>query len=390
MKGTAYPAPENDKPLRVLLIISNLMYGGAETQVIALSRGLASRGHAVLVHTLRSDNPRAGDLAGSGVHIIAARKRWKFDPALILAIRDAVAKFRPDVIHGFLPEGNLYARLAGVCTGVPTLNSERNDNYTLPWKYQAALRITRGMVAGVVANSHSGARFARKLFGLSEDRVHVVWNGLDVAALRNERHSSRLDIRKEFFQSRPVKVACLVGMVRPQKDYVLALHVAQALHRIDPQWRTLLVGECLPQTRDYSEHVRSVSRELGLDDVIAFAGLRSDAVELIRQSTVLFSTSLFEGCPNVVLEAMAVGTPAVSTEYSDIRLILPNAWQVVTERDPVDLAHAIIRADREREEVSRLQRKWIDANGTVTTAVNHLETVYRHYANLSSASAQPN
>jgi glycosyltransferase involved in cell wall biosynthesis len=373
-----YPG-STKRPMRVLLIINNLIYGGAETQVIALSRGLAARGHEVMIHTLRPDNPRAQDLSGSGVQVVTARKRWKFDPSLVFTIREAIAAFKPDIIHGFLPEGNLYARLAGIRTGVPTLNSERNDNYRLPWKYHAALKLTRAMAVGVVANSHSGARFARKQFGFAPDRVHVVWNGLDVAALDNAG-ASPVDPHTHFFNSKDVKVATLVGMVRPQKDYLLALRVAQALYKTDPKWRVLLVGDCLPHTKDYNDSVRRAWRELDLKDIVVFAGLRKDAVDIVRRSSVLFSTSLYEGCPNVILEAMAVGTPAVSTEYSDIRLILPNPWQVIPHRNAQALAEAIVRADRERSDVSTRQRAWIDTNATLSMAVARLEDVYRRYA----------
>jgi glycosyltransferase involved in cell wall biosynthesis len=336
-----------------------------------------------MIHTLGPDNPRSRELDGSQVQVVAGQKHWKFDPTLVAAIRHAVATFQPDIIHGFLPEGNLYARLAALRTGVPALNSERNDNYQLPLRYHAALRLTRGMVAGVVANSYSGSRFAQKLLGVPEERVHVIWNGIDLAALDQRLRTATIDPRMHFFKSAEVKVAALVGMVRPQKDYVLALQVAAALHRFDPQWRVLLVGDSLPQTRHYADHVKELSRNLGLEDVVVFAGLRADAVQIIRRSSVLFSTSLFEGCPNVVLEAMAAGTPAVSTEYSDIRMILPRDWQVVTGRSAADLAQAIIRADHERDEISRLQRRWIEANGTLTAAVDRLEQVYRRYANAS-------
>ncbi len=48
--------------MRVLFVINSLVYGGAETQVIALSRALAERGHEVFIHTLSDDNPRHAEL----------------------------------------------------------------------------------------------------------------------------------------------------------------------------------------------------------------------------------------------------------------------------------------------------------------------------------------
>jgi glycosyltransferase involved in cell wall biosynthesis len=368
------------EPLRILFVINSLMYGGAETQVIALSRELASRGHAVMIHTLRPTNPRAKDLDATTVQVVAGTKRWKFDPGLLLEIRRVISQFKPDIVHGFLPEGNLYARLAGSISGVPTLNSERNDNYTLSWKYNVVMALTHRMIDGVVANSYAGGEFAKRAFRMPADRVHVVWNGVDEASIEAKRRESGADPKGFFPGARDVKVACLVGMIKPQKDYVLSLRVARALHDLDPSWRVLLVGGQLPHMPEYFEHVQTTWRELGLEQVAAFAGERGDAVELVRRSSVLFSTSLHEGCPNVVLEAMAVGTPAVSTQYSDIRRILPCDWQVVASREPEDLARAILRADAQRDEVVSAQRTWIDANATLAAAGDRLEAVYRQYA----------
>ena len=368
------------RPLRVLLVINSLIYGGAETQVIALSRELASRGHEVTIHTLRANNPRAKDLDESGVRIVVGSKRWKFDPTLLLEIRRAIARFKPDVVHGFLPEGNLYARLAGAISGVPTLNSERNDNYTLSWKYNVMTRLTHRLIDGVVANSYAGGEFARRAFQVPAERVHVVWNGVDEAGIEARRAAFDVEPRSFFPAAADMRVASLVGMIKPQKDYELALRVGCALRDLDPRWRVLLVGACLPHTRGYFDRVQAAWQSLDLHGTVAFAGERPDAVEIVRRSDVLFSTSRFEGCPNVVLEAMTVGTPAVSTQYSDIRMILPYEWQVVASRDPRELALAILRADAERGQVVPAQRAWIDANATLSAAGDRLEAVYRRYA----------
>jgi glycosyltransferase involved in cell wall biosynthesis len=175
------------------------------------------------------------------------------------------------------------------------------------------------------------------------------------------------------------KVACLIGMFRPEKDHGLALRVAQVLTQTDPRWRVLFVGDSLPHTDFYKEQIIQMRRELNLEDVVALSGVRADVLDIARSSNVVFSTSKHEGFPNVVIEAMAVGTPVVSTEYSDIRLILPNEWQVVKSRDPHELAGAIIRSDRERHNISQQQSEWVHANATLGAQVDRLEAVYRKY-----------
>ncbi len=365
--------------MRIVFVINCLIHGGAETQVIALSRELAARGHSVVVHTLWPDNPRANELDGSEVKFIAGSKSRRFDPALVLQIRRAISEFNADIVHGFLLEGNLYARLATVSTAIPVLNSERGANYRIPFRHQLALILTRHIASGLIANSHAGARFGQRLLRLPAHKVDVVWNGIEI---RDDMQQSKAghNLLDEFFPPQPDrKVACLVGMFRPEKNHGLALRVAQALTHRDPSWRVLFVGESLPHTHSYKDDVVRMRRELGLEQVVALAGLRPDVLDIAGASNVVFSTSLHEGFPNVVIEAMAVGTPVVSTNYSDIQMILPNDWQVVKSRNPIELADAIVRADAESHRISQQQNAWLRANATLASQVDRLEAVYRKY-----------
>jgi len=364
--------------VRIVFVINSLIYGGAETQVMALSRQLAAQGHAVAIYTLRRENPRAPELDGSGVDIVADCKAWKFDVALLARLRRFFHAFRADIVHGFLFDGNLYATLAAAGTGIPALMSERTDNYVLPLRQRLGLELTRHLAAGLVANSHAGARFTQPILGMPDADVHVVWNGIDTDD--ESAHENGNPAAMEFFGSADVKVACMVAQMRPEKDQCFALRVARALVGKSPAWRVLLVGDCLPQTRAYKETVLRLYDELALGSSVVFAGLRRDVKKIIRGSNVLFCTSQREGFPNVVLEAMSVGTPVVSTDYSDIRLILPTPWQVVANRAPEDVAEAIIRADAERQALAVRQREWLEQHGTIAMAARRLDDVYSCYA----------
>jgi glycosyltransferase involved in cell wall biosynthesis len=359
-------------------VINSLIWGGAETQVIALSRELASRGHQLAIYALRANNPREAELRGTGVRLVADQVRWKCDFRVIGRLRRFIRDFRADIVHGFLWDGNFYATVAAAGTGVPALVSERNDNYRLPLPHRVAVRATRRLARGLVANTFAGASFAQRLFDLPTDNVHVVWNGIALQA--NDCLPDRTsDGMGEFFGTDSVKTACVAAMMRPEKDLRLALLVAKALTEKDSRWRVLFVGDALPQTQGYKSSIMRLYDHLELGATVTFAGLRQDVRRLIQQSDVMLSTARHEGFPNVVLEAMAVGTPVVSTDYSDIRRILPQSWQVVGSRDPDDLADAIIRADRERHHISSSQRRWLESNATIAMAGRRLESVYQRY-----------
>jgi glycosyltransferase involved in cell wall biosynthesis len=376
--------------MRVLFVISDLGYHGAQKQVAELARELVRGGHAAAIYTLNAEAPRARDLADSGVEVTVDQKRMRLDPAVLARLRRRIRAWRADIVHGFLFDGDIYARIAAAGTGAVVLNSERSDNYEISRLQKVAHWLTKGLVDGVVANSRSGAAFAQKLYGYRPERMHVVWNGLRIDDFERKAASDR-NYREEFFGKDPVRIACMIGHIKPAKDYPLALETAAALLAMAPDWRVLFLGDSLggsgayqagrdSDTGDYKRRVMAKYRSLGLaPGKVRFAGARSDAPAILAQCDVQLMTSRWEGFPNVVLEGMVLGVPVVSTDYSDIRHILPRAQQVVASRAPDALARAVVEACLDRDAIAAEQKRWVRAHASIETATRELERVYASY-----------
>src|SRR6185503_5692229 len=192
--------------MRVLFIISDLGFHGAQKQVVELSKGLEARGHAVAIYTLNEDAGRAVELEGTAVQVVVDQKRRKLDAAVLRRLNRFIRAFRADIVHGFLFDGDIYARIAAIGTGAVVLNSERSANYTISRTQLWAHRLTHYLVDGVVANSHEGARFAEKLYGYDPKHMHVVWNGMRIEEFAKKGESGK-DYRTEFFGAGDYKIA---------------------------------------------------------------------------------------------------------------------------------------------------------------------------------------
>jgi glycosyltransferase involved in cell wall biosynthesis len=375
--------------MRILFVNSGLGVGGAERQVVLLSRELVRHGHAASIFTLNCDLARADELRGSGVNVIADQKRWRLDPYVLYRLRAHIRAWQPDVVHGFLYDGNLYSRLATAGMGVLVLGSERSDNYVLSSSQRLGYWLTRRLSQGVVANSHSGAAFAQRLHGLSAAQVHVVWNGIDLGEV-DARLARSTDAAGAIWPGDGLLRACMVGAIKPAKDYPLALRVMRQLVDRDARWRFVCVGDELHGAQSNERAaVVAESERLGLAPYVRFVGRRGDVLEIMHSSDALLITSTHEGFPNVVLEAMACGTPVASTQYSDVSRILPRPWQVVPSRDASALADALTRCVSERTDVVPAQRRWVESHATMAASAASLLRVYGQCLTTDGQAVEP-
>ena len=149
--------PCAERPVRVVLVISNLEYGGAQRQVVEIANELPRRGFTVHICCLSSYVPLASGLRTMSHQLHILPKRWKFDISLVPRLAAFLRRVRADVVHGFLFDANIAVRLAGFLARTPlVIDSERNTNYRLKRRQLVAYAMTKRLRHLCVANSHAG------------------------------------------------------------------------------------------------------------------------------------------------------------------------------------------------------------------------------------------
>jgi len=100
-------------------------------------------------------------------------------------------------------------------------------------------------------------------------------------------------------------------------------------------------------------------------------------------------TSKHGGFPLVALEAMASNTAVVSTDWGEVRRLLPLAGQVVASRDEAELAAAVLHCHERRNEIKAAQRRWAEQHGTAAAGAANLLAVYTKYLPAAGIRVEP-
>jgi glycosyltransferase involved in cell wall biosynthesis len=367
-----------------VLVISNLEFGGAQRQVIDLANSVDPASMDVHVCSLSSYVPLASGLHESERRLHIVEKRSKYDTTVPLRLAGLLRRLGADVVHAYLFDSEIAARVAGLLAGTPlVVGSERNTDYHLKRVQLAAYRVTRRLVDLVVANSRAGAEFNRRVLGQPASIYRVIHNGVDTDRFHVADGAA---IRQELGLTPGEPVVGMFGSFKEQKNHPLFFDAAGRVARTFPNARFLLVGDQLyggmHGSDAYHQRILSLVDTLDIRDRCLFVGNRNDVERLYPACDVTVLPSLFEGTPNVALESMACGVPVIATDVSDNATIIPDgrAGFVVPLGDAARLAARIeqVLGDRDlRTSLALAARTWVHDEFSTARLAQKTEAVYR-------------
>lgn len=314
---------------RILHVIPGLTGGGAELQLTTLATMQARRGHGVHIAVLRMDVP--AQLTESGVAVHQLHATSSFDPGMFWRLHGIVRKTRPEVVQTWLTLPDVVGGSVALANSTPWVLSERSEAAAYPpsWKHRARIQLARRCDA-IIANSERGASYWTS-HGVPANRITVIPNAVTVPPAQDVRPATLPDA----FAYRPLVV--FAGRLSAEKN-PLVLIDALALALAETNAVALLCGSG-PLEQEIIARIRSHA----MQDRIVLAGYRDDVPSLMRRAELCVAISLFEGNPNVVLEAMAVGCPLVVSDIpAYTRLLDHSTARIVPVSNAVATARAIV------------------------------------------------
>jgi len=182
--------------------------------------------------------------------------------------------------------------------------------------------VSKGVKADLVKN-----------FDIEEDKIEVIYNPCDLEKIRrlSKEEISQSEQKKIFHDH---KVVMNVGYLGPQKGQWHLIRAFKEVKKEIPDAKLVLMGK-----GEFESYLKDLTEGLGLDDDVIFLGYKHNPFKYLSRSDVFALSSLFEGCPNVVLEAMGCGSPIVSTDCnSGPREILAPTTDFREEAEGVEYA----------------------------------------------------
>jgi glycosyltransferase involved in cell wall biosynthesis len=328
--------------MRVALFLPNLGGGGAERVFALLAEGLAARGIDTEVVLVHAEGPHLAAVQAvvPVVDLHVGRTRHS-----LLPLARYLRRRRPDVLVTALDHANIVAvwarKLARVETavvithhlavaGLPTSSSSPKAKL---WSGLRA-RFYPWADAIVVVSRDTGVDLARAL-GVPRERVDVILNPVittDLVAL------GAVALEHPWFAAGQPPVLIGIGRLERQKDFPTLIRAYAHLRQQRPA-RLMILGEGTDR-----HELEALVRELGVTDDVALPGFVDNPYAYLARAAAFVLSSIYEGLPTVVIEALALGTPVVSTDCrTGPREILEDGQlgRLVPIRDSEALAAAI-------------------------------------------------
>lgn len=287
--------------MKIVFLLSSLSSGGAERTVAYLSSYLAKKGDDVTIlllqkevfYTLHPDvKVEKLNIKGSYKTILG---KYSNIAQRFIRTNNYLKKYKPDVVFCMLPNLAKFILKSHKKLGFKLITSERIN----PESSTEAARNLKISVFkesdGIVFQTIRAKDFYLEYIG---DKGVVIHN-----AVGNDRvyNIEPAKVRKE-------KISAM-GRLTSQKDYPLLINAFNNVLKKHPSYTLEIFG-----TGPDKDKLVSLTESLGIKDKVIFRGSCEDAIERIADSKVYVMSSLFEGMPNALMEAMAVGLPCVSTD----------------------------------------------------------------------------
>lgn len=337
---------------KIAHIITGLNNGGAEAVLYRLVTNDTHHKHVVV--SLMGMGKYGPMLEEKGIEVVCLNMpQGKLTLGGVLTLWKTLRKHKPNVVQTWMYHADFIGGLVAKFAGVKNIFWNIRHTDLVPGESSKATiliarlcaKISAFVPTKIVCCAERAAEVHAEL-GYKKDKMVVIGNGYELSHFRvNEALDA--ETRQTLGIEADMPLLGKVGRFNAQKDHKNLLQALAILKNKDVDFRALLIG---PSMDEHNAELMGWIEQNQLQDNLLLLSQRTDIPALMNAMDVhILSSSFGEAFPNVLAEAMACGTPCVTTDVGDAGLIVSDTGWVVPPRNAEDLADAIEQALLEKK-----------------------------------------
>ncbi|MBM2845528.1 MAG: hypothetical protein HW407_840 [Bacteroidetes bacterium] len=367
------------QPLNILQTCFSHSWGGLEIQALEVTKQLSNSGHAVCLACC-STSRLALEAEKNDLAILPLDVTGYVHPRIVWQLGRIIARHRIDIIHCQLSKdiATVVPALTLFRRRIPLLLSKRVGSYIS--KKDMFHRFTYNRVDRVLAISEVIHKNVLDTTPITPDRVLTLHDAIDTNVFSLQQ-ADRQKVRNELGLSNDIVLIGFVGRFSPGKGHEELLEAARIISQKDENVHFLIVGEASHGEQRYEQKIMSLSRSLGIEKTVTFAGFREDIPDVMAAFDIFAFPSHAESFGVVLIEAMAMERPVVSTNCDGVLDIVVDGETglYVQPRRADELAVALMQLIADpllRDQMGKAGRKRVEDLFDQRKQISTLEDIY--------------
>ncbi|MGM0501997.1 MAG: glycosyltransferase [Bacillota bacterium] len=361
---------------KILFLNSCVEWGGGEKWTFETALELDKRGFDVIVGSLKeSELYQQAEEHGLQTKVVPVRGSLSaLNPFKMWSFVQYLKEAEIDTMFLNLSQDLKFGAWAGHIAGLEQIIYRRGSAIPIKDRFYTKF-LLEDCVTDIIANSQATKEtvLTNTKEWLSEEKIEIIYNGLKIDEI--EEAEIKTDIREEFDIAAAETLIANVGRLSRQKGHCYLVETVKLLSQEYDDFKVLVVGK-----GELESEIKEQVKKSGVEDYIIFTGFRTDVYSIMKQIDFLLHTALWEGFGFVVAEAMAAGTPVVSTDVSNISEIMieGETGYLAESEHPSDIAQKTLRmiAAENKEEMGQRGREVVKNNFAFQDQVDRLIDLY--------------
>lgn len=366
---------------KILYLTTTSKIAGAEKMLYELVKRLDKSKYLPVVGTIKDDleGQLLEKLREEGVKTFCldVDKKWK--ALKVIKLLGIVWKEKPDILQTFLFFDNVLGSFTGkILRGPTVISGQRNANPHQSKTRNLVERLTLSLTDLVISNNQAGKDLLLKKYDLPGKKIKVIPNALEDEKISNKNKSKGKLLSKLSLPEKLKRkfIIGFVGSLTEQKGVINLLKAVSGISKKD--FVLIIIGE-----GERKDHLSEFVVHEGLGKNVFFTGYQPEAYRYMNLFDIFVLPSLWEGMPNVILEAMANGLPVVATEVGDNKELIADNNFLVKPGDPERLKRAILKlknmSEKEKNKIGKKNRMRVNEEFTFKKMVRKYEELYSRF-----------